>query len=111
MPELDQPGLLFVAATLLPLASFVLLLLLAALRWALRPYAKQNQAIDGVFQFLGGEIPGRGPAFVALGAIAIAFVCSFTGFVLFLKDTHEIEHLKETHGPHAKAHADHKDHK
>ena len=58
----EQPGLLFVVATLLPLASFVLLLLLGAVRWGLRPYAKDNPGIDSLYQFLGGPVPGVGPA-------------------------------------------------
>ena len=86
----EHAGMLFVAATLLPLLSFVLLILLAALRWGLRPYARQNVTVDLVFQFLGGDVTGPGPAYVALGAIALAFVCSASGFVWFLMDEHEL---------------------
>lgn len=64
MPALtEQPGLLFVFATLLPLASFLALLLLGAVRWGLRPYAKENPGVDSIFQFLGGNVPGVGPAY------------------------------------------------
>ena len=112
MSELvQQPGLLFVLATLLPLCSFVLLLLLAALRWGLRPYAKESKAIDGAFQALGGEVPGRGPAFVALAAIALAFVCSLTGFVIFLSEVHEMHELKHELDHEKVAHAKPHDHK
>lgn len=98
----DQPGMLFVAATLLPLASFVVLLLLGATRWALRPYAKDNPSVDAVFQMLGGSVPGPGPAYVATAAIALSFVCSLAGFVLFLHDTHEMHEL--AHKLHAEHH-------
>ena len=46
MIPLEQPGLLFVAATLLPLASFAFLLLWGAVRWALWPYAKDGGPAD-----------------------------------------------------------------
>lgn len=82
----QQPGLLFVAATLLPLASFVLLLLVGALRAALRPHRHEGGLPATLFKLLGGDVPGRGPGYVALGAIALAFVCSFAGFVLYLHD-------------------------
>src|ERR1051326_5384914 len=112
MPEDFQYGLLFVAATLLPLASFVFLLLWAALRWSLRPYAKDNPSVNSFFQAIGGEVPGPGPAYVALGAIALAFVCSLIGFLKFVPDEwerhhkkHELEHLKSAHGkPHDHKH-------
>ena len=116
MPENIQPGLLFVLATLLPLASFVLLLILAAVRWGLRPYAKENKALVPVFEFLGGEVSGPGPAYFALGAIALSFVCSLAGFILFLPEASEMHKLeKKIHQlehAHAKPHDhDHKDEK
>src|SRR5687768_15204567 len=94
MPELhlEHPGLLFVAATLLPLASFVLLLCAGGLRWLLKPHAAEGSAARAVYVGLGGDVGGSWPAFVALGAIALACVCSITGFVLFLTDHHETEH-------------------
>ena len=57
----DRPGLLFVAATLLPLAAFVLLLLAGGLRNFLRSY-KKNEVCNTLFNLLGGEVTGRGPA-------------------------------------------------
>jgi NADH-quinone oxidoreductase subunit L len=73
----EHPGLYFVAATLLPLASFVLLLVAGGVRAFLRPYLES-----------GGEpmTPPRWPAFVATGAIAGAFVLSLVGAVLFSMD-------------------------
>ena len=91
----EQPGLLFVAATLLPIASFAILLLWGAVRWGLRPYANDNPAARNVFEMLGGAVPGPGPAYVATAAIGLAFVCSLIGFCIFLGEVgtmHELEH-------------------
>src|SRR6516164_8461778 len=111
MPEwTEKPGLLFVLATLLPMVSFGLLFVVAALRWGLRPYAKENSGANAVFQLLGGEVTGRGPAYVALAGIGLAFVCSLTGFVWFLSEVEEMHDL-EHQLIHAKiAHPDGHDH-
>jgi NADH-quinone oxidoreductase subunit L len=86
LPDLrEQPGLLFVAATLLPLASFLLLLLAGAARNAVRPF-RETAGGERLYHLFGGDAPGRLPAYVALAAIAGAFVLSMTGFVLFLAD-------------------------
>ena len=55
---MEHPGLLYVAATLLPLASFVLLLLAGALRLAARPY-RDTPLGSALFQMLGGDRPNR----------------------------------------------------
>jgi NADH-quinone oxidoreductase subunit L len=91
---LEQPGLFFVIATLLPLLSFAVLMVLSLLRWGLRPYAKNNSTVNGIFQFLGGAVPGRGPAYIALAAIALAFVCSATGFAFFLREAGSMKYIK-----------------
>jgi NADH-quinone oxidoreductase subunit L len=97
MPELlDQhPGLFFVAATLLPLASFLLTLLAFAVKTFFRrsPEGSPGRAI---FQMLGGPAPGRIAAFVATGAIGLAFLLSLAGFVIFAggHSDHEAESLK-----------------
>ncbi|MEI7687926.1 MAG: hypothetical protein WCL32_23210, partial [Planctomycetota bacterium] len=79
----DQPGLLFVAATLLPLASFVLLLLAGGIRNFLRPF-KNSEPLGSLFNLFGGEVTGRGPAYVGMAAIIIAFFLSFSGTCLYL---------------------------
>jgi NADH-quinone oxidoreductase subunit L len=101
----EKPGLLFVLATLLPIASFGLLLLVGALRWGLRPYANDSAGAGAVFKLLGGEVTGRGPAYVALAAIALAFACSLTGFILFCVEAPQIHHLDEEIREHTAAHA------
>jgi NADH-quinone oxidoreductase subunit L len=99
---MQHPGLLYVAATLLPLASFSILLL------------------AGAFRTLAGSLrPVRAGAHVATGAMALAFVLSVIGFVLFLQDASHGHghaagatvsaperseppgHANETHGKHA----------
>src|ERR1043165_2442821 len=96
---IEQPGLLFVIATLLPLFSFTLLIVWGAIRWALRPYAKTNSGVNNLFQTLGGEVTGYGPALVALTAIALAFVCSLTGFIWLYADLHEKDRLQKLISP------------
>lgn len=82
-PFSEQPGLLFVAATLLPLASFVLLLLAGGVRNFLRPY-KSSEPGCTLFNLFGGEVTGRGPAYVGVAAIVGAFFLSFSGACLYL---------------------------
>src|SRR5262249_38740361 len=87
----DHPGLLYVVATLLPLASFVILLLVGALRFAVRP--QRDTPLGGaIFEALGGDTPRRWPATLATGGIGRAFVLSVIGFVWFVQD-HEIEFI------------------
>src|SRR5262245_23411130 len=85
-----HPGHFFVLATLLPLAAFVLILLAGAVWAALRPYQK-NPAVRPLFELFGGEDedrPGRGrwSAYTATGAIALAFLFSFSGAVRYFSD-------------------------
>jgi NADH-quinone oxidoreductase subunit L len=87
-----------VAATLLPLLSFFLLLLAGALRTALRPRAGDHNA-SSLYLLLGADRPLRAGAYVATGAMAGAFLLSVIGFVLFTKDW-ERAHV---HGGHASA--------
>src|SRR5262245_61908431 len=82
-----HPGLWYVVATLLPLASFVLILLWRGLRLVVKPY--RDTGLGGLYQALGGDREGRGQAYVATGAIGLAFVCSLIGFILFIGDQTE----------------------
>ncbi len=106
----EHPGLIYVVATLLPLASFVVLLLAGGLRNALRS-RKPGGLGD---KLLGGDSPGKLAAYVATGAIGLAFVCSLIGFFQFTSEAHDLE--KKIHGVkerlaelnHEKEHADDK---
>ena len=54
----EHPGNLFVVATLLPLASFVLLLIAGAVRAFLR--SNRDSALDStIYRALGGDNPGN----------------------------------------------------
>jgi NADH-quinone oxidoreductase subunit L len=88
----QQPGLLYVAATLLPLLSFLILLLTGTVRnwirstWPDSPYAA------------GSGLPaGKVAAYIATGAIGLAFLLSLAGFLLFQAD-------HPGHGTHAATH-------
>ncbi|HVS40509.1 MAG TPA: NADH-quinone oxidoreductase subunit L [Gemmataceae bacterium] len=79
----DHPGWLFATATLLPLASF-LLILLASGAWALlRRYRDEQTWIEPLYNAFGGDKGGRTAAYVATAAIGLAFVFSLVGFLRF----------------------------
>jgi NADH-quinone oxidoreductase subunit L len=107
-PPLDQhPGLLFVVATLLPLASFVLILLSIAVKTWFRK-SPEGSAGEQIYQFMGGPTPTRVAAYVATGAIGLACVCSVIGFVQYAShhsehEAKEIKLEKEIHGLHDKS--------
>src|SRR5579885_1599070 len=86
----EHPGWYFVAATLVPLLSFVLILSASALWCAVRPF-RDTPAGAALFNFFGGEERGRTPAYVATGAIALAFVLSLVGFLRFTIQQSEFE--------------------
>jgi NADH-quinone oxidoreductase subunit L len=80
-----HPGLLYVVATLLPLASFVLILLAFGLRAMVRPY-RESELCGNLYRLMGGEQQGRGAAYVATGAIGLAFVLCLAGFVMHARE-------------------------
>src|SRR5262249_46607232 len=81
----EHPGVLYVAATLLPLGSFVVILLAGWLRGSLKA-VRETPLGETLYQALGGDTPGRIPAYVATGAMGLAFLLSVVGFFLFLPD-------------------------
>src|SRR5438067_580782 len=78
-------GVIYVAVTLLPLVSFVLLLLIGGLRQYLRTY-RSGAAGEAIYQALGGDKPPRWPGYIALGAIGFSCVLSVVGFVWYTAD-------------------------
>src|SRR5262245_17135809 len=93
-----KPGLLYVVATLLPLASFALLLLVGMIRTGLRAQRESGGLGQRIYEALGGDTPRKWPAFVATAAIGLSFVCALAGFVLFQNTEHELQDLhKEIH--------------
>jgi NADH-quinone oxidoreductase subunit L len=101
-----HPGNLYVLATLLPLASFTLLLVAFGVRTLLRSH-RDTALARSVYQMLGGDEPGKGAAYVATGAMAGAFLLSLIGFVLFAGD-HDL--FAGGHGAHAASHEAGNDH-
>src|SRR2546423_12675068 len=88
----NNPGQLFVVATLLPLASFLFLIVCFAIRSALRS-SKEGTAGASLYQLLGGDPPARWPAWLATAAIGFACVCSVSGAVRYLREHHHLEEL------------------
>src|SRR5262245_34585797 len=86
----DRPGLLFVLATLLPLVSF-LLILLASAGWCIA----RRYRLDALYNLFGGDKPGKTPAILATAAIGLAFVCSAAGAVMY-----HVEHNHHLHAVH-----------
>src|SRR5262245_10424081 len=113
MPEFleHHPGLLFVGATLLPLASFLLIILAFGFKTFFRT-SPEGSTGETIFKALGGANPSPIPAYIATGAIGLACVLSVMGFVRYVgaHAEHEsrelaleekIEHLRDDlyHGP------------
>jgi NADH-quinone oxidoreductase subunit L len=86
----NHPGNLYVLATLLPLASFVVLLLAGGLRWFVRAQKKAAGPDHGP----AGEAPRKTAAYVATAAIAGSFLLSLIGFVLFASDHNWFAHVE-----------------
>ena len=86
------PGLLFVVATLLPLASFALLLVWGGVRWLLRSYAKDGGPAAVIYDAIGGDVGGAVPAYVATAAIGLACALCVWGFTLFWIENQNHEH-------------------
>ncbi|MBY0523344.1 MAG: NADH-quinone oxidoreductase subunit L [Gemmataceae bacterium] len=99
-----HPGLLYVVATLLPLASFLILLLAGGLRAAVRPCRESNGTCGAIYGMLGGDTPRKTGAYIATVAIGLAFVCCLIGFIWHAKDTH---HAHDAHAPAASAQGGH----
>src|SRR6476620_2147227 len=86
----NHPGQLFVVATLLPLASFLFLLVCFAIRSALRS-AKEGTSGATIYQALGGDVPPKWPAWVATAAIGLACAFCVIGAVRYLGGYQEME--------------------
>src|ERR1700736_878150 len=104
----EHPGLIYVVATLVPLASFVLLLLVGALRAALRAN-RCGGVCDSLLRALGDDSPRRTGAFVATAAIGVSCVLCLIGFIQYTTQHPDLEAKKlalekELRGLHEKEH-------
>jgi len=77
----EHPGHLYVLATLLPIVSFLLILLGKAVRTALWSYRDSGGPAGTLYQILGGGKPSPVAAYLATAAIAGAFVLTLIGFI------------------------------
>src|SRR5262249_47625243 len=85
----SRPGLLYVAATFLPLLSFLILLLAGGVRPASRP--RPGQTPSPLYELLGSGRPMKAGAYLATAAIAGSFLLSLAGFIKFTADQHHAE--------------------
>src|SRR5438132_14228375 len=106
----EQPGLLYVVATLIPLASFVFILVAGGLKNLGRTYRSTDWG-STLYWLLGGDQVGKGGAYLATGAIATSAVLGFVGLGLFLRENPVvvIEHAAHA-SEHAAPHTDAKGH-
>jgi NADH-quinone oxidoreductase subunit L len=101
----NKPGLLFVWATLLPLAAFTLLLVLGGIRNFLRPYRNQ-EPWAAAFHVLDTVVTARGGFFIGFAGIVLAFLCSFSGFCWYLGEIQPVNELRDKIKTHEHAHKD-----
>src|SRR5438067_6913436 len=78
-----NPGLLYVVATLLPLASFVVLLVAGGLKNFGRTRRDTGWG-ESLYWLFGGDRPGKGGAYLATAAIGAACVLCVVGLFQFL---------------------------
>jgi NADH-quinone oxidoreductase subunit L len=81
-----NPGRLYVVATLLPLASFSLLLLAGGVRGLCRASRQKPGPASSLYWLCGGDRPLRTGAYFATGMMAVSAAIAVTGLVMFLKD-------------------------
>ncbi|AWM38656.1 NADH-quinone oxidoreductase subunit L [Gemmata obscuriglobus] len=81
------PGRLYVLATLLPLAAFVLLLVAGAVRALCRPFRDQSGFGGRLYWLYGGDAPLKTGAYLATLLIASSAVLGIVGLVTLLTDS------------------------
>ncbi|MBA4187362.1 MAG: NADH-quinone oxidoreductase subunit L [Planctomycetaceae bacterium] len=85
----DVPGRIYVVATLLPLAAFLVLLIAGATRAFFRPFRKQGGFAGGMYWVCGGDKPLKTGAYLATGCMAVAAGLGVLGLVWVLTDPSE----------------------
>src|SRR2546423_11705576 len=96
----DDPGLIYVVATLVPLAAFVVILLAGGLKTLGRTYRDTGWG-SSLYWLLGGDQVGRGGAYLATAAITCSAVLGVIGLGSFLREYP----VSISHGGHAAEHA------
>ena len=95
----SEPGLLYVVATLIPLASFAVMLLVGGLKNVARAH-KETGWGQSLYWLLGGDHPVKAGAYLATAAIACSCLLSVVGLVKFLNAFPVHAHHAETHVEH-----------
>src|SRR5207245_2244601 len=103
-----HPGFLFVGATLLPLLSFVGILIAFAVKTYFRT-SPEGSTGETIYKAFGGPNPSPIPAYIATGAIGLACVLSVWGFVLYATghaalEGEEVLLEQQLHGSHGHGH-------
>src|SRR5947209_19861156 len=103
MPDFaNNPGLFYVVATLLPLASFVVLLIGGGLKNFGRAHRDTGWG-ESLYWLFGGDRPGKGAAYLATAAIGAACVLCVVGLFRFL-GSHPVvpapSHAEQHHAGH-----------
>jgi NADH-quinone oxidoreductase subunit L len=83
---MEAPGRLYVAATLLPLAAFALLLAGGGVRAACRPFRRDGGFAGTLYWVCGGDKPLKTGAYLATAGMAAAAALAVLGLVWFLDD-------------------------
>jgi len=89
---LATPGRIYVLATLLPLAAFVLLFLGGLVRTTTRRYRRDSKTASYFYYMFGGDRPIRAGAYLVTFAIGTAAVLALIGLVQFLRDANVPDH-------------------
>src|SRR5262249_54467362 len=95
MPDFQtHPGYFFVAATLLPLASFLLIFLASGL-WCLARRYREAPGWEAIYELTGGDRAGKRPAYIATAAIGLAFLLCLYGGILHTQRQSRHHHVLE----------------
>src|ERR687897_1056035 len=84
-----NPGRLYVVATLLPLAAFLVLLLAGGVRSLCRPFRRAGGFAESVYWVCGGDRPLKTGAYFATSFMALAAALGIAGLVWHLIDPSE----------------------
>lgn len=92
----DNPGRLFLVATLLPLVPVVLMLLSGTVRNMTRSQGRAGGPQSSIYWLLGGDQPLKVGGYLALAAMLAAAACAVAGTVLHYEDAEKLRDLPAT---------------
>jgi NADH-quinone oxidoreductase subunit L len=80
------PGRLYVVGTLLPLAAFVLLLVMGGIRALCRPFREQGGLAASLYWAFCGDTPAKAGAYLATAFMGVSAVLGVAGLLQVLND-------------------------